>query len=1000
MRCWSISVLLVAALLLSMVPASGPLNDGIEQSVAPAFESPDLGFDGAVAGAFTTNMGQVENADVRFYTDSGIAMGNGWMMLQVASPASESAIQEISTVRFNFVGANHVEPEGIGKASWQSSFFLGNRSSDWITEVDNYRAVLYRDLWDGIDLAYRMTDAGLKYDLIVGPGADVSSIGIKPEGHGSMRLDSTDSLTITTRTGSTIVDSGLEVYYADAPSEALDAAFVIDDAGHFSFSVPERDPSRTLVIDPLVYSTFMGGTGQDSANSVTSDSFGNAYVTGHTASVKFSSQPGLLQAGGNADHNLFVAKIAPDGTSILYVAILGGQEYETGHAIAVDSSGSAYVTGETFSAGFPVSDAAFDRGYNGVGDAFALKLNAAGSSLVYSTFLGGRHDDAGYGIAVDEAGQAHVTGMTWSTDFHTTGGAFNAAPNGDADAFLTKLADTGDYLVYSTYLGGLGSDSGAAIALDNDGNAYITGTCMPAGFPVTEGTMNRSGSTIDVFVTKFGKNGNAPLLSAVLGGSGSDSAAGIIIDSDGAIHIVGDTDSRDFPTTPDAPYPALRGARDVFILGLNSSGDMLLHSTYLGGSKDDSAGGISVGQDGRIFIAGGTMSSDFPVTSGALAKSIRGGSDAFISVMNETGLEYSTFLGGSHNDIGLGLTLTLTGCPIISGMTASPNFLMVPGAPWPVHSGGSDGFLAKLDLIVPIAIAGPDILANESTSVEFNGTASHDNEAVTNHTWTFNDGIADITLYGPNPTHIFIRPGKYNVTLEACDRVGNPATDNLTVTVLIYPYPIARAGSDMESDIGAVARFDGSASTDNGEIIRYIWTFHDGLNNASVEGREPTWIFRMPGNYSVVLDIIDDDGNIDSDTFNISVTDISAPLAVPGDFIALERGNEARLDGSASTDNAAIQNYTWTFTHNGTVITLNGANSSFVFWEPGPHEITLTVTDAAGNSDSNTMLVTVTDPGHGIAMKNVLGAAMLVVSIIILLAVLAATRRRKGGEGD
>jgi PKD repeat protein len=727
-------------------------------------------------------------------------------------------------------------------------------------------------------------------------------------------------------------------------------------------------------------------------------------VTGQTASVKFSSRPGILQTGGTSG-DVFVVKLGPEGDSVLYVAVIGGQEYDVGHAIAVDQNGNAYVTGETFSEGFPVTDAAFDRSYNGVGDAFVLKLSQSGDSLAYSTFLGGRHDDAGYGIAVDGNGQAHVTGRTWSGNFHTTGGAFRTAPAGDADAFLTKIADTGDYLVYSTYLGGLGSDSGVAVALDPEGNAIVTGTCMPAGFPVTDGAMNSSGAGTDVFATKFGKNGNAPIFSAVLGGTGSDSATGIVIDPAGIVHIAGNTDSADFPGLANSSSSAPRGGKDIFIAGLNSSGGMV-HSACLGGSGDDTASGISTDPDGRLFITGMTASKDFPITSGALATALKGGSDAFISMLNSTwsGFEYSTYLGGSLDDAGLGISVSMTGCPIVAGVTASQDFRMVPGAPWPVHSGGNDGFLAKMDIIAPIAVAGGDITANESTVVQFNGSASTDNEAIASYSWNLIDGVANITLNGPAPGYIFIKPGKYNVTLEVRDKVGNSAIDKLTVTILEYPYPIARAGSDMAADIGAPVVLNGTASTDNGAIIRYAWSFHDGLNNASVEGREPAWVFRVPGNYTVVLEVTDDDGNTDSDMFNITVKDVSEPVARPGEFITVSRGSAAYLDGSASTDNAGIANFTWSFMHNGTAVSISGANSSFVFWEPGEHEVVLTVTDAAGNTDSNIILVTVQDSGDS---GNMLGPFMLIASLLFLcLAVIRSRKKRgrnsgkEGGGGD
>jgi hypothetical protein len=369
--------------------------------------------------------------------------------------------------------------------------------------------------------------------------------------------------------------------------------------------------------------------------------------------------------------------------------------------------------------------------------------------------------------------------------------------------------------------------------------------------------------------------------------------------------------------------------------------------------------------------------------------------------MNESGARpaFSSCLGGSGDDMGLGVSLTLTECALVAGRTVSANFPVTLGVPIPTPGGGTDAFLAKLDITAPVARPGPDILVNESNFVTFNGTASSDNEAIGNYTWQFNDGIRDLTLHGETVTHLFTVPGNYTVALTVKDGVGNSDTASLNVSVLMYPYPIARAGTDIEALQDVPVQFDGTASTDNTGIAFYAWEFPDGVNNASMAGPSPTWLFGIPGTYPVSLTVMDRDGNTHTDFMNVTVLDTQAPLADPGPPITVEIGMPAILDGSGSWDAVGVANYTWTFTHNGTEIALHGPEQAFTFWEPGEHAVTLTATDEAGNSASNIVPVTVTGTQSGISTRNAMGALALALSALFLCAAIIRYRKRKR-EGD
>jgi hypothetical protein len=325
---------------------------------------------------------------------------------------------------------------------------------------------------------------------------------------------------------------------------------------------------------------------------------------------------------------------------LVYSTYLGGSLDDEGDGIAVDASGNAYVTGVTGSTNFPTTAGAFDTTPNSAADAFVTKLNPTGSVLVYSTYLGGSNFDRGFGIAVDAAGDAYVTGVTSSMNFPTTTGAFDTTYNGgEKDAFVTKLNATGSALVYSTYLGGSGDDdTGLGIAVDALGSAYVTGVTS-TDFPTTMGAFDTTfNGDLDAFVTKLNPAGSALAYSTYLGGSGFDLGFGIAVDALGNAYVTGITDSTNFPTTTGAFDTSLNGSADAFVAKLNPAGSALAYSTYLGGSGLDEGVGIAVDALGNAYVAGVTESTTFPTTAGAFDTTFNGGIfDAFVTKLNSLG---------------------------------------------------------------------------------------------------------------------------------------------------------------------------------------------------------------------------------------------------------------------------------------------------------------------------------------------------------------------------
>ncbi|HTA75724.1 MAG TPA: SBBP repeat-containing protein [bacterium] len=377
----------------------------------------------------------------------------------------------------------------------------------------------------------------------------------------------------------------------------------------------------------LVYSTYIGGSSNDMSYGIGLDLSGNAYIAGITNSINYPTTSGAFQTTLiHNTYNGFVTKLNSTGTALIYSTYLGenANGIQGYAAIAVDSLGFAYVTGETQASDYPTTAGAFQTRLTGFPNAYVTKLNTTGTALIYSTYLGGNNQDVGNGIAVDSAGNAYVAGGTYSNNFPTTSGAFERTFSGLSDVFVTKVNPTGSALVYSTLLTGTGLDgnSAFAIALDSSGNAYVTGHTNSSDFPTTSGAYKTSysGGVNDAFVTKVNVVGSGLVYSTFLGGAEAEAGTSIAVDSAGNAYLTGITNSTDFPTTSGAfqrVNRAPRGGVTAFVTELNATGNSLVYSTYLGGTGQDEGNGIAVDSSNSIYVTGQAGSTDFPITSGA-----------------------------------------------------------------------------------------------------------------------------------------------------------------------------------------------------------------------------------------------------------------------------------------------------------------------------------------------------------------------------------------------
>lgn len=469
----------------------------------------------------------------------------------------------------------------------------------------------------------------------------------------------------------------------------------------------------------LIYSSYFGGDSVDSIYAVAVDAEGAAYVTGATSSTDLPVTPGVADPD-TSGNEAFVAKVAPDGASLVYLTYLGGSDVDVGAGIAVNAEGAAYVAGATNSADFPVTANAFQPRLNLSGDnpdAFVVVLSPDGTQLRYSTFLGGRNDDRigyfneGNPIAVGADGAFYVIGTTFSPDFPITAGSFDPTYNQYPDAFVTAFEPDGN-LRYSTFLGGSDSnDFGVGIAVAADGAAYAVGQTNSVDFPITASAFQPNLHDLyaaDGFLTVLTPDGSALRYSTYFGGAGGDDKIyGVAVGSDGAAYVAGTTYAYDLPVTPGVHKPISPNAYsgDAFVAVLDprrSAADSLRCATYFGGETDrDQGHDLTLNAEGEIYLTGWTRSADLPVTPGAVQPTIGQYWDAFIAVLSPDcrDLRYASFLGGDNGDSGYAIAAGPEGDAYVAGVTYSRYFPTTGGAFQPIFGGGStDGFVARIEI--------------------------------------------------------------------------------------------------------------------------------------------------------------------------------------------------------------------------------------------------------------------------------------------------------------
>ncbi len=661
--------------------------------------------------SFEANLGQTDPR-VRY-----LSRGQGYSLfltpseavlrVQRTAPEAKETPPPSTVVRMKLVGANaDAASQGETPLPGRVNYLLGDDPAKWRRNVPLFSRVAFPSVYPGIDVAYYGNQGKLEYDFVVAPGADPSPIRLQFEGTQRIEVEPGGDLILHTALGSIRQQKPVIYQDLDAGRASVDGRYVCLSDTEVGFEVAAYDPKHTLVIDPILeYSSYLGGGDSDEAFGIALDGARNAYVIGTSASANYPVTPGAHDTTLATFGDVFVTKLNPTGTAILYSTFIGGSGFDAGRAIAVDTAGGAYVTGSTSSDNFPNVNA-LQVGRLGLYDAFVARISPAGDSLDFSTYFGGTSSEEGRGIGLDGTGSIYVSGATNSNNLPVTVGAYDEGYNAGDDAFVLKMAPDGSAYNYVTYLGGQGNDVNNGLAVDAAGNAYLIGATNSQDFPTASAYQAGNAGQTDAFVTKVHPSGQSLVFSTYLGGQSSDMGYDIEVDAAGNVYVVGEAGSANFPISPNAYDITRGGISDAFVTKFNPSGLTLAFSTYFGGNSFETGRSLGVDGNGNVWLSGDTWSRDMHTRNPHQAL-FGGGIDCFVTKLNATGtaITYSTYLGGGGlgRETGHALEVDANGDAYVAGVTVSTNWPVVNPVTGPneyfgafYRGGPKDAFVCKI----------------------------------------------------------------------------------------------------------------------------------------------------------------------------------------------------------------------------------------------------------------------------------------------------------------
>lgn len=787
----------------------------------------------------------------------------------------------------------------INKQQAYYNYLIGNNSEKYATEVNLYEEIVGKDLYKGIDIRYYFSNSNLRYDLIVHPHQDANQIKIKLNGL-TISLDNDGNVVMHSSLGD-IKMQDLYVYEKETKKQ-ISCKWVIGESSELSLLIGAYNKNNTLIIDPLIYSTYLGGTDYDYSRDVAVNSIGEAYITGSTKSADFDTITGAYQQSFNGLWDAFITKFNTSGTAIIYSTFIGGSSAEHSRTISIDQSGNAYITGYTASPDFCVTSGAFQTTPTGVNDTetFVTKLNPSGTSLIFSTLIGGNNDDQSFDLVLDKFNNVYISGWTASSDFDVTLGAYKTVHSGGIyDVYVSKFNSSGSSLLFSTFLGGSSDEAGRAITIDSLLNVYVGGETYSPNFDITPGafqvnSINLASGNSDAFVTKLNSSGSNIIYSSYLAGTSGEVIIGLVVDSLNNLYAVGGTSSTDFPVSSGCLQPLHGNAgntQNSFITKFNTSGSNLVFSTFFGGNNTEIAYDIDMDRSGDIYLTGITSSSNFYTTPTAYQPASFIAS-AFISKFNHnaTSVLYSSCFRGSSYQVAYGLALDSQKRIYITGETNSNDFPVTTGAYQATNQGANfDAFLLKLRICSPInfSVSANNItcngLANGNASVNFGGSST---------------GFSINWLPIGNSSYSITSLSAGNYTVIVTDTNACSSTQTITIT---EPAPITASITGLSTICSGYS----TVLTANGGS-NYLWSNGVNTNTVLVNPSITT-------NYSVIVS-----SGLCSDTSNFMVTVLPSPIANITGNDSICNGQSALLSVSGGT----------------TVIWSNGATTSTINVNP------------------------------------------------------------------
>jgi Beta-propeller repeat len=854
--------------------------------------------------SFEANNGQTD-ARVKF-----LSRGRGYTLFltgneavlalpkaRVAPPSLRSG--ERGVLHMKLVGVNvGAAATGAKELPGKSNYFIGKDPSKWRTNVPNFAQVKYSSVYPGVDLVYYGSQGGrLEYDFVVAPGADPSAIKLEIAADSgsatraklrrALRI-SPDGDLVARMVGGEIRMHKPVIYQNESAGAQRggenrrtprEGRFILMASNQVGFALGPYDHAKPLIIDPVLsYSTYLGG------------------ING-----------GLTQPIG----------------------------------IAVDTSGDAYVTGETNASDFPTTSNGFQPTFGNGGDAFITKFAPSGSTLIYSTFLDGSNGSEGAGIAVDTTGAAYVTGYTGSADFPTLNPiqAALGGPAGTTNAFITKLAPSGAALVYSTYYGGSAGTRGIAIAVDTSGDAFVTGRTTGTLTTVNALQPVFAGGGADAFVAKVNPAGSAFIFATYLGGSGDDYGISIAADGSGNAYVTGWTTSTDFPTV--APFQAANGTLvnqgTCFVAKINASGSALAYSTYLGGNKADLPSGIAVDGSGNAYVAGQTSSANFPTQNPLQATNLaapNGGNNGFITKFNPAGsaLVYSTYLGGSNTDEIDAIAIDSVGNVYVSGATDSSDFPSVN--PLPQSDGGSFGvaFISEINAAGSALVFSTHFGTNSLGQSSSFGEESVAGIAVDATGNIYLTGQTSSTAYPTlNPFEPVLTEDLEGFVAKFTASAGAAAP---TVTIAVVPTTIS---------VGQSANLTWSSTNATSCTASGGWTGTQATSGTASES--PT----ASGNVTYTLTCAGTGGNVQGSA-TLTVTAVAPTVTISVNPTSITLGQSASLTWSTTNATACTASGAWTGSEEAS------GTQSVTPTATGNSTYTLTCTGAGGSANASAAL--------------------------------------------